>query len=136
MFTCVQNCSNVTLNNGTSIPIIADGGICCNGDIAKALVAGATMVMAGSMFAACTDSPASLININGVNHKAYFGSASAENKGHNNNIEGKLNNIPNNGMTYGEKFNEITQDLQSSISYAGGTALSCLTPGEVQFYQL
>lgn len=136
MFTCVQNCSNVTLNNGTTIPIIADGGICCNGDIAKALVAGATMVMAGSMFAACTDSPASLININGVNHKAYFGSASAENKGHNNNIEGKLNNIPNNGMTYGEKLNEITQDLQSSISYAGGTTLSCLTPGEVQFYQL
>ena len=136
MFTCVQNCSNVILNNGTSIPIIADGGIRCNGDIAKALVAGATMVMAGSMFAACTDSPASLININGVNHKAYFGSASAENKGHNNNIEGKLNNIPNNGMTYGEKFSEITQDLQSSISYAGGTTLSCLTPGEVQFYQL
>jgi GMP reductase len=131
MFTCVQNCSNET-----TIPIIADGGIRCNGDVAKALVAGATMVMAGSMFAACTDSPASLININGINHKAYFGSASAENKGHNNNIEGKLNNIPNNGMTYGEKLNEITQDLQSSISYAGGTTLSCLSPGEVQFYQL
>ena len=131
MFTCVQNCSNEAI-----VPIIADGGIRCNGDIAKALVAGATMVMAGSMFAACTDSPASLININGINHKAYFGSASAENKGHNNNIEGKLNNIPNNGMTYGEKLNEITQDLQSSISYAGGTTLSCLTPNEVQFYQL
>jgi GMP reductase len=136
MFTCVQECSNVTLDNETFIPIIADGGIRSNGDIAKALVAGSTMVMAGSMFAACTDSPASVININGVNHKAYFGSASAENKGHNNNIEGKLNKIPNNGMSYGEKLNEITQDLQSSISYAGGSDLSCLSKGEVQYYEV
>jgi GMP reductase len=136
MFTCVQNCSNATLDNQAAVPIIADGGIRCNGDIAKALVAGATMVMAGSMFAACTDSPASVISINGVNHKAYFGSASAENKGHNNNIEGKLNQIASNGMTYGEKLNEITQDLQSSISYAGGKTLSCLSQGEVEYYEV
>ena len=136
MFSCVKLCSNVTLDNGNVVPIIADGGIRSNGDIAKALVAGATMTMAGSMFASCTDSPASVININGVNHKAYFGSASAENKGHNNNIEGKLNKIPNNGMTYGEKLNEITQDLQSSISYAGGKDLSCLNLGEVQYHEV
>jgi len=134
MFTCVKLCSNVTLDNGGVVPIIADGGIRCNGDIAKALVAGATMAMAGSMFASCSDSPASVISINGVNHKAYFGSASAENKGHNNNIEGKLNKIPNNGMTYGEKLNEITQDLQSSISYAGGIDISALK--EVNYYEL
>jgi len=134
MFTCVKLCSSVTLDNGEVVPIIADGGIRCNGDIAKSLVAGAKMAMAGSMFASCTDSPASIININGVNHKAYFGSASAENKGHNNNIEGKLNKIPNNGMTYGEKLNEITQDIQSSISYAGGHKLSSLK--EVEYYEL
>ena len=134
MFTCVKLCSSVTLDNGEVVPIIADGGIRCNGDIAKSLVAGAKMAMAGSMFASCTDSPASIININGVNHKAYFGSASAENKGHNNNIEGKLNKIPNNGMTYGEKLNEITQDMQSSISYAGGHKLSSLK--EVEYYEL
>ncbi len=136
MFSCVKLCSNVTLDNGYVVPIIADGGIRCNGDIAKSLVAGARMAMAGSMFAACTDSPASTISINGINHKAYFGSASAENKGHNNNIEGKLNKIQNNEMTYGEKFNEITQDLQSSISYAGGLDLNCLTPGEVKYYEV
>jgi hypothetical protein len=53
-----------------------------------------------------------------------------------NNIEGKLNQIPNNGMTYGEKLNEITQDLQSSISYAGGETLSYLTPSEVKYYEV
>lgn len=125
MFSCVQSCSNVYLGGfeeelSDKIPIIADGGIKCNGDIAKSLVAGATMIMAGGMFAACKDSPAASSTINDVPHKAYFGSASAENKGHNNNIEGKLTNICSNGMTYEEKLFEIKQDLQSSISYAGG----------------
>ena len=41
-----------------AIPIIADGGISHNGDIAKAIRAGACMTMIGSMFAACLDSPA------------------------------------------------------------------------------
>jgi GMP reductase len=129
MFTCVQECSNVISDNRTFVPIIADGGIKCNGDIAKSLVAGARMAMAGGLFAACTDSPAVTSTINDVPHKAYFGSASAENKGHSNNIEGRLTNITCNSMTIGEKFGEITQDLQSSISYAGGSSLKSLKEG-------
>jgi len=39
-------------------------------------------------------------------------------------------------MTYGEKLNEITQDLQSSISYAGGKTLSCLNSKEVQYQEV
>ena len=120
MFSCATWCSNVSLDDGHKVPIIADGGIRCNGDIAKALVAGATMVMAGGVFAACTDSPALNMNINGSIHKAYYGSASAENKGHNNHIEGKLNHIESNNMSFEEKLFEIKQDLQSSISYGGG----------------
>ena len=130
MFTCVKKCANVYSGNftdeGKRIPIIADGGIQCNGDIAKAIVAGAGMVMAGSLFAACIDSPAAPSSVNGILHKAYFGSASAENKGHSNNIEGKLTNIGSNGMSYEQKLNEIRQDLQSSISYAGGSNLDAL----------
>ena len=113
-------------NSEKPIPIIADGGIKCNGDIAKAMVAGASMVMAGGLFAACTDSPAVSSTVNDIPHKAYFGSASAENKGHNNNIEGKLTNIISNGMTYDSKLNEIQQDIQSAISYSGGDDLSYL----------
>ena len=131
MFSCTQKCSGLYSGDflegsEKKIPIIADGGIKCNGDIAKAIVAGANMVMAGGLFAACTDSPAVPSTINDVPHKAYFGSASAENKGHNNNVEGKLTNISCNNMTYEQKLNEITQDLQSSISYAGGNNLESL----------
>jgi GMP reductase len=130
MFTCVKTCANAYIgkdeNNLKEVPIIADGGIGCNGDITKALVAGAKMVMAGGLFASCVDSPATIVEINGEFHKAYFGSASYENKRHRNHIEGKLNKIKNNGMTYEQKLKEIKQDLQSSISYAGGRDVSVL----------
>jgi GMP reductase len=111
MFSTVQQVAALGLK-----PIIADGGVQHNGDIAKALVAGATMVMAGSIFAQCVDSPT--LSING--EKVYYGSASAENKGHQKNVEGRKLLIENNNMTYLEKMDEITQDLQSAHSYAGG----------------
>jgi GMP reductase len=155
MFSCVKKCSKL-YNNKTifedpddeglpemvgeeiinEIPIIADGGIKHNGDIAKALTAGATMVMAGGMFAACADSPAVSSTINGAFHKAYFGSASSENKGHDNNIEGKLTNIPCSNMTLGEKLVEIKQDLQSSISYAGGSNLEAFQDKNVTYTEV
>ena len=138
MFSCVQLCGNLRgacweEEAHGPIPIIADGGVKHNGDIAKALVAGATMVMAGGMFASCSDSPAVCSTIDNVTHKAYFGSASAENKGHSNNIEGKLTNIPCSNMTVGQKLLEITQDLQSSISYAGGKDLEAFKDNNVTY---
>ena len=110
--------------------IIADGGVSCNGDIAKALVAGADMVMAGSMFARCIDSPA-MVDPTDPTKKLYFGSASAMN-GNKKNIEGQTISMPMNGMTYEQKFNEIKQDLTSAISYAGGVDLSAFQDVEWQ----
>lgn len=101
--------------------IIADGGISCNGDIVKALVAGADMVMAGSMFARCIDSPA-MVDPTDPTKKLYFGSASSMN-GNKKNIEGRTLSMPMNGMTYEQKMNEVRQDLTSAISYAGGNNL-------------
>lgn len=129
MFTSVLKCGNTFMSQkdfsrNKRIPIIADGGIRCNGDIAKALVAGADMVMAGGIFACCSDSPAAAIEIDGTLHHAYYGSASFENKRTKTHIEGKLNHVPSCGMNLETKLQEIKEDLQSSISYAGGTDLT------------
>ena len=129
MFTSVLKCgktfaSQEDFTKNRRVPIIADGGVRCNGDIAKALVAGADIVMAGGLFACCSDSPASAIEIDGILHHAYYGSASFENKRTQTHIEGKLNHVPTCGMNLETKLQEITEDLQSSISYAGGTDLT------------
>lgn len=106
-------------NGDRDVPIIADGGAKHYGDIAKALVLGADMVMSGRWFAECLDSPAQISH----GKKIYRGSTSYESKGHNNHIEGQTIEISQ-GCSYAERLAEITQALQSSISYAGGTDLS------------
>jgi GMP reductase len=129
MFSTVQEINEARQEHELSSLIIADGGISCNGDIAKALVAGADMVMAGSMFARCIDSPA-MVDPTDPTKKLYFGSASSMN-GNKKNIEGRTLSMPMNGMTYEQKMNEVYQDLTSAISYAGGNNLDAFR--EVQY---
>jgi GMP reductase len=129
MFSCIMECAK-----DRDVPIIADGGIRCNGDIAKALVAGATMVMCGSIFAACTNSPAPVVKDgSGRRYKQYYGSASVHNKMDKKNIEGTMKLMDTDGFTYEEKLIEIKQDLQSAISYAGGCNLGVLNSGKVNY---
>jgi GMP reductase len=123
MFTAIMQCAEVA-----KVPIIADGGIKENGDIVKALVAGADFVMVGGMLAACSDSPAEIID----GKKEYYGSASERNKGHNKNVEGFTAHLtPTN--TIQTKLSEIRMDLQSAISYAGGKDLFCLNLSNVKY---
>jgi len=123
MFTSVKNIFQADVG----IPIIADGGIRCNGDIAKAIVAGADLVMCGSLFAECNDSPSdTFLGPDGQSYKLYFGSASEHNKIDNKHIEGTLKKIPQNSLSYQEKLEEIRQDLSSAISYCGGSSLKDL----------
>ena len=123
MFTAIMRCAAVS-----PVPIIADGGFRENGDIVKALVAGATFVMIGGMFAQCSDSPALLVN----GKKEYFGSASEKNKGNVRNIEGFTTYLtPSHTIT--SKVREIQEDLASAISYAGGKDLSVLDLSQVKY---
>ncbi|MEZ5727136.1 MAG: GMP reductase [Burkholderiaceae bacterium] len=106
-------------------PVIADGGIREHGDIAKSIRFGATMVMIGSLFAGHEESPGQTVEVDGARYKEYFGSASEFNKGHRSFVEGKRILEPIKGPL-ADTLEEMEQDLQSSISYAGGRRLADL----------
>lgn len=106
-------------------PIIADGGIRTNGDIAKSIRFGASMVMIGSLFAGHEESPGELVVVDGVKMKEYFGSASEFQKGEKKNVEGKKMLVPYKGSIQ-DTLLEMKQDLQSSVSYAGGKDLNAI----------
>jgi GMP reductase len=108
-----------------SKPIIADGGIRTHGDIAKSIRFGASMVMIGSLFAGHEESPGVTIEKDGKLYKEYFGSASEFQKGEKKNVEGKKMFVEYKGPLK-ETLIEMEQDLQSSISYAGGTTLEAI----------
>jgi IMP dehydrogenase len=72
--TAVINCAAVARPQG--IPIIADGGIRTSGDIVKALAAGASTVMIGSLLAGTDESPGFLLTRKGHRYKASRGMAS------------------------------------------------------------
>jgi len=63
---------------GSGIPIIADGGIRYSGDIVKALAAGASSIMTGSLLAGVEESPGDTIIYNGRKYKSYRGMGSIE----------------------------------------------------------
>ena len=103
-------------------PIIADGGIRDHGDIAKSVRFGASMVMIGSLFAGHEESPGQTVEVDGKLFKEYYGSASDFNKGEYKHVEGKRILEPIKGKLASTLI-EMEQDVQSSISYAGGKKL-------------
>ncbi|MEM6690288.1 MAG: IMP dehydrogenase [Planctomycetota bacterium] len=66
----------VAVANDFKRPVIADGGIRFSGDITKAIAAGASVVMIGSLFAGLTESPGKMILYQGRRFKAYRGMGS------------------------------------------------------------
>ena len=81
--------------------------------------------MSGGWFASCVDSPAKIVS----GKKIFRGSTSFDLKGVNKHIEGRTLFLDE-GATYKERMEEISQSLRSSISYAGGNDLEAFTSVE------
>ncbi len=74
--TAIDNCYKISREYG--IPLIADGGIKYSGDVAKAIAAGASSVMIGSLFAGTDESPGEQVLYQGRYYKVYRGMGSIE----------------------------------------------------------
>ena len=72
--TAVMDCAEVGRKHG--VPVIADGGLKYSGDIVKALAAGASVAMLGSLFAGCDEAPGEMEIYQGRSYKVYRGMGS------------------------------------------------------------
>jgi len=72
--TAIQSC--VEAAKGSGVPIISDGGVKFSGDVAKAIAAGADVVMIGSLFAGTEEAPGEVILFQGRSFKTYRGMGS------------------------------------------------------------
>lgn len=107
------------------VKIVADGGIRKYGDIAKSIAFGADMVMIGGMLSGHDENPGALLEIDGVPKKAFFGSASEHQKGEAKHVEGQKLFMPYKGSLV-TTLQIIKENLQSSVSYAGGQVVNDL----------
>ncbi|OGG47539.1 hypothetical protein A2671_02140 [Candidatus Kaiserbacteria bacterium RIFCSPHIGHO2_01_FULL_49_13] len=130
-----------------NIPVIADGGIKYSGDAVKALAAGASAVMLGSMLAGTKESPGKVITIDGKKYKSYRGMGSFAvmsggkssdryfQKGAKNFVpEGIEAVTPHKGELKDVIF-QITGGIQSGMGYIGSATIAEM-PKRARFIQI
>lgn len=131
--TAVYDCAQVAAKY--DVPIIADGGIKFSGDIAKALAAGASVCMLGSLFAGTTEAPGEDILFNGRKFKTYrgMGSSSAMKAGSSDRYfqqnskklvpEGVEGRVPYRG-DLGDVVYQLLGGLRAAMGYCGARTIS------------
>ena len=127
---------------GTGVPLIADGGLRYSGDIVKALAAGGSSVMIGSLVAGTEESPGETIIFNGRKFKSYRGMGSLEAMEQKNGSkdryfqgdtkdvkklvpEGIAGRVPYKG-TMQEVIYQLTGGLRSGMGYCGAASIEKL----------
>ena len=130
--TAVMDCAQVGRKH--DIPIISDGGIRTSGDVTKALAAGASSVMVGSILGGTDESPGSFITKNGKRFKIYRGMASfyaslgrKSKENGNVSIEDDLNDYVAEGVeamvpykgSVSDILKQLTGGVRSGLSYCG-----------------
>jgi IMP dehydrogenase len=124
----------------TGVPVIADGGIRYTGDIVKAIAAGASSIMAGSLFAGVDESPGETIIYDGRKYKTYrgMGSVEAMKEGSKDRYfqdaeddikklvpEGIVGRVPYKG-TLNEVVTQIVGGLRAGMGYTGSATITDL----------
>lgn len=134
---------------GTDVPIIADGGVKYTGDIPKAIAAGASCVMLGSMLAGTQESPGETIIYEGRKFKTYrgMGSIEAMEKGSKDRYfqdgekdnrklvpEGIVGRVPYKG-TLSESMHQFIGGLRAGMGYCGAKDIETMQR-EARFVQI
>jgi IMP dehydrogenase len=130
--TAVLDCAKVGQKH--NVPIISDGGIRTSGDVTKALAAGASAVMVGSILGGTDESPGSFLTKNGKRFKIYRGMASfyaslgrKSKESGNISIEDDLNDYVAEGVeamvpykgSVTDILKQLTGGVRSGLSYCG-----------------
>jgi len=125
---------------GTGVPLIADGGLRYSGDVVKALAAGGSSVMIGSLVAGTEESPGDTIIYNGRKFKSYRGMGSLEAMEHGSKDryfqadtkdvkklvpEGIAGRVPYKG-TVQEVIYQLVGGLRSGMGYCGAASIERL----------
>ncbi len=111
--TAIANCAKVAERH--DIPIIADGGIKYSGDITKALAAGASSAMIGSLFAGTEESPGETVLYQGRTYKVYRGMGSLGAMG-----EGSRDRYGQGDVTEERKL--VPEGVEGQVPYKGSIA--------------
>jgi len=126
---------------GTGVPIIADGGIKYSGDITKAIAAGASCVMIGSLFAGTEEAPGETILFQGRTFKSYRGMGSTAAMEAGSDRYAVVQDTPDRGKSVPEGVegrvpykgslaaltDQLVGGLKSGMGYVGASALKELS---------
>jgi len=111
--TAVRECAKAA--DATGIPVVADGGVRQSGDVTKAIAAGASVVMMGSLFAGLEESPGKMIIYRGRRFKTYRGMGSMDAM-----LSGSADRYSQEGVQ--DRRRLVPEGVEGRVPYRGGLA--------------